>query len=64
MDDKDKTKAQLLDELAEMRQRIADLEGKRRQAAGGRRKADRALRTLSECNHVLVRATQEPELLR
>lgn len=64
---KDKTKEQLLSELTKLRQQVATFKAteiERKRAEEELRKVYRALQTLSECNQVLVRATEESELLR
>ncbi|MFQ6083013.1 MAG: HD domain-containing phosphohydrolase [Candidatus Aminicenantia bacterium] len=66
MKDGDKTKEQLINELVEMRQRIAELkasETKRKRAEEASRKVKRAFETLTQCNQALVRATEESDLL-
>jgi len=66
MTDKEKTQAQLIEELGEMRRRIAELESsetERRQGEEELRTVNRALKAISECNQALVRASEESELL-
>jgi len=66
MDDLDKTKEQLIDELKELRQRIAQLEGTKADLMRIEErlsKANRTLRALSRCNEVLVHSANEAELL-
>ena len=66
MDDQDKTKEQLMDELKELRQRITQLEGTKADLMRTEErlsKANRTLRALSRCNEVLVHSAREAELL-
>lgn len=66
MDDQDKTKEQLMDELKELRQRFTHLEGTKADLMRTEErlsKANRTLRALSRCNEVLVHSVNEAELL-
>lgn len=66
MRDEKKPKKQLIDELAELRRRIAELgveKTERNLTEEALHKASRALKMLSECNHALVRAANEEDLL-
>lgn len=66
MDDRNKTKEQLIDELKELRQRITQLEGTKADLVRAEErlsKANRTLRALSRCNEVLVHSANEAELL-
>ncbi|MFQ5576110.1 MAG: PAS domain S-box protein, partial [Anaerolineae bacterium] len=67
MNDERKTKKQLIHQLAGLRQRVAELEAAetgRAQAEAKLRRANRALRVLSDCNQAVVRATEEASLRR
>jgi PAS domain S-box-containing protein len=66
MKDKYKTKKQLINELIEMRQRITELEtleAEHKRAQKELCKITRALKVLSECNEVVIRAKEESDLL-
>jgi len=66
MDDQDKTKEQLMDELKELRLRVTLLEGTKADLMRTEErlsKANRTLRALSRCNEVLVHSANEAELL-
>ncbi|GBE36526.1 blue-light-activated protein [bacterium BMS3Bbin07] len=67
MKDEDKTKAQLIEELLQMRLKIDELEDSEcrcRRAEKKLRKVNRALKVLSECNQIIVRVRDETVLLR
>jgi len=66
MKDNDKTQKQLIKELTQLRQRTTALEKvetERKQLEKSLHKVNRALRALSECNEILVQATDESALL-
>lgn len=66
MDDQDKTKEQLIDELKELRKRFTQLEDTKADLMRTEErlsKANRTLRALSRCNEVLVHSVNEAELL-
>ncbi|HUO77155.1 MAG TPA: diguanylate cyclase [Thermodesulfovibrionales bacterium] len=66
MDDRDRTKEELIDELKDLRQRIVQLEGTKNDLMRTEErlsKANRTLRALSRCNEVLVHSSNEAELL-
>ncbi len=66
MRDEDKTREQLIEELMELRRIVADLEDSEcrcRRAEEALQRANRALKVLSECNQIVVRAKDEPQLL-
>ncbi|NOZ24833.1 MAG: GAF domain-containing protein [Nitrospirae bacterium] len=66
MRDEEKTREQLIEELMDLRRRVADLEDSEcrcRRAEEDLRRANRALKVLSECNQIVVRAEEESRLL-